>query len=219
MTHTSNTAVPVKCDGLIFDMDGTLWDAVDSYARIWDAAFERCGVRRAPVSRTELISLMGQHLDKIMDTLCQGLDIPDNLLQVVDTLEAEMMPQLGGRLYPHVPEVLRALHGRVPLYMVSNCGADGLDNFLTFTGLRPLFRDWLTHGGTGLPKERNISTLIERYNLKHPVYVGDTETDSRAAHAAGAAMVWCRYGFGRVDDAEAVIDSFQELPQVIDIKQ
>ena len=31
-------------DALIFDMDGTLWDAVDTYAEIWNMAFEREGI-------------------------------------------------------------------------------------------------------------------------------------------------------------------------------
>ena len=32
-----------RTDGLIFDMDGTLWDAVDTYARIWNEVFLQAG--------------------------------------------------------------------------------------------------------------------------------------------------------------------------------
>ena len=31
-------------DSLIFDMDGTLWDAVDSYVAVWDATFAEFGM-------------------------------------------------------------------------------------------------------------------------------------------------------------------------------
>ena len=31
-----------KYDSLLFDMDGTLWDAVDSYCAIWNAAIDVC---------------------------------------------------------------------------------------------------------------------------------------------------------------------------------
>ena len=28
----------------IFDMDGTLWDAVDTYAQIWNVTYQRMGL-------------------------------------------------------------------------------------------------------------------------------------------------------------------------------
>ena len=34
----------VSTDALIFDMDGTLWDAVDSYCEIWNRTFRDFGV-------------------------------------------------------------------------------------------------------------------------------------------------------------------------------
>ena len=40
----TNCKAPLSCDGLIFDMDGTLWDAVDSYVKIWNATIAECGI-------------------------------------------------------------------------------------------------------------------------------------------------------------------------------
>ena len=48
----------MKFDSLIFDMDGTLWDAVDSYVAVWNATFEAMGYR-VSVSRDELLLYMG----------------------------------------------------------------------------------------------------------------------------------------------------------------
>ena len=31
-------------DSLIFDMDGTLWDAMKSYAEVWNVAFKEYGL-------------------------------------------------------------------------------------------------------------------------------------------------------------------------------
>lgn len=32
-----------KTDSILFDMDGTLWDAIDTYADIWNEAFREIG--------------------------------------------------------------------------------------------------------------------------------------------------------------------------------
>ena len=109
---------------------------------------------------------------------------------------------------------LERLHGRIPLFMVSNCGAEGLENFLTFTGLRHFFIAWLSNGATGLPKDANIRALVERYNMDSPYYVGDTATDEKAARSAGTGMIWCRYGFGHAENPDYVIDSFARLTSV-----
>lgn len=207
----------LPCDGLIFDMDGTLWDAVDSYAEVWNRTLADCGVHRQPIRRDELIAMMGMHLEDIMAALLPGSDADSAFLDRVYYNEHLLMPVLGGRLYDGVRETLEKLHRRLPLFMVSNCGDSGLENFLNYTGLKPLFKAWLTHGGTGLPKADNIRALIDKYDLKHPVYVGDTVTDARAAHAVGAAMIWCTYGFGSLSphDYERAIDRFSQLPDLV----
>ena len=121
----TNCKAPLSCDGLIFDMDGTLWDAVDSYVKIWNATIAECGIHRAPVTRDELIAQMGKPLDVILPTLIPGAEgHKPGLLEILMRNEAEMMPRLGGKLYPDVRGTLERLHGRIPLFMVSNCGAD-----------------------------------------------------------------------------------------------
>lgn len=208
---TDNKA-PLTCDGLLFDMDGTLWDAVDSYVQIWNATIGECGIRRAPVTRAELIEQMGKPLDVILPALISGPEGRNpELLDILMHNEAVMMPRLGGKLYPGVRETLEQLYGRIPLFMVSNCGADGLENFLDFTGLRKFFISWLSNGGTGLSKGANIKTLVERYNMESAYYVGDTVTDEKAARSAGTGMIWCRYGFGKAENPDYVIDSFPQL--------
>ena len=53
-----------KYDSIIFDMDGTLWDAVDSYCKIWDKTFEQMGYSQT-VSREELLKCMGMPINEI----------------------------------------------------------------------------------------------------------------------------------------------------------
>lgn len=202
-------------DSIIFDMDGTLWDAVDSYAVIWNTTLDQLGIPHENVTRHELIRLMGSYLNDILDQLIPGLKDPKELLERVMVNEAEMMPELGGTLYPDVKETIKELASHYRLFMVSNCGVRGLENFVAYNGLEPYFTDLLSHGSTGKSKAENIRTLIERYGLKRAVYVGDTQSDADSAHKAGVPIVWTAYGFGHVADPDATIHTFAELPRAI----
>lgn len=208
----------IKCDSLIFDMDGTLWDAVDSYVTIWNETTRQCGVDMPDVTREQLIGLMGHQLDDIMAAINPQLAGNRHYLEVLDRNERLMMPRLGGRLYTGVTATMAALSRRIPLYMVSNCGSEGLDNFLSFTALRPYVSGILSHGMNGLSKAENIRLTVSAHNLKRPVYVGDTQSDVNSAHEAGIPCVLADYGFGSdVKDADAHITAFERLPHVIDI--
>lgn len=198
-------------DALIFDMDGTLWDAVDSYSKVWNETFRELGIPVEPVTRQRLMGTMGLPLEKILAIIAPGLKDKELFLKVLDRNEDRMMPQLGGRLFPGVRSTLETLSKQMPLFMVSNCGAHGLDNFLDYTGLRPLFRDTLTHGQNGLSKGENISLICRRHHLSDAAYVGDTKSDAIACRQAGIPIIWAAYGFGTVTDPDAVINKFQDL--------
>ncbi len=211
----------MRFDSIIFDMDGTLWDAVDSYAAIWNKTLKDCRVERRPVTRSELIALMGKPLKVIASILVPGLG-GEELEAFFTRLEAndlEMMPRLGGRLYPGVADTLRELAGcGLPLFLVSNCGPEGLPMFMDYTGLRPFFRDWLSYGSTGCDKDVNIRALVERYNLQKPLYVGDTVGDLRSTRRAGASFAWASYRFGldfNPAEADIVLKSFSDLPAAV----
>lgn len=197
-------------------MDGTLWDAVDSYCEVWNRTAAELGVDGVNVTRADLQPLMGLPIEVIYDRLVGDRADRRVFNEVLGRNEALMMPRLGGRLYPGVRETFEALTGAgARLFMVSNCGAEGVPNFLTFTGLKPYVTDWLSIGLNGKDKTENIRTLAERYNLKAPVYIGDTEGDCRSTHAAGIPFVWAAYGFGRnVAAPDYTIHRINELLQL-----
>ncbi len=197
-------------DSIIFDMDGTLWDAVDSYCKVWDVTFASFGLDTR-ISRSDLMKCMGQPIDVIFRNIVTVKVDPEAFLKRLDDNERILMPEYGGVLYPDVKRLIPELAAHYRLFMVSNCGAEGLHNFLRYTGLTPYFTDTLTHGQTSLPKEGNIRRLIVQYDLKSPVYVGDTEGDCRSAHAVPIPMLHVTYGFGSAPDADWHVGSFSEL--------
>ena len=200
-----------KFDSIIFDMDGTLWDAVDSYCRIWDVTFEQMGIAADKVERQVLLECMGLPIDEIFRRIVNIEVDAEEYLRLLDKNEKEMMLVLGGILYPGVAEGIPQLAQRYRLFMVSNCGAEGLTNFLTYTGLTPYFEGTLTYGETLCPKADNIKSVVNKYALKSPIYVGDTQGDADASSFAGIPFVFCEYGFGEVEKADYRIKKFSEL--------
>lgn len=204
-----------KFDSIIFDMDGTLWDAVDSYCLIWDKTLDECGFAMPPVQRSQLVGMMGLTIEKIIAVIAPEASGDKNFLRRLDENERSMMPQLGGRLYDGVADIIPQLAGRLPLFMVSNCSAYGLQNFMKFTGLAPYFTDSLTHGETLQSKDCNIIKLSQRNGLLQPLYVGDTLSDFRSCEKAGVDFAWAAYGFGDVPQAKFRLNRFADILDII----
>ena len=202
-------------DSLIFDMDGTLWDAVDSYVEVWDTTSRELGIDRN-VTRHDLLRYMGKTIDVIYASLMDGVDTDKTAyLERLDYNESLLMPRLGGRLYPGVTEGIRELASCYRLFMVSNCGQDGLRNMLKFCGLTDCFEGTLTHGETGRGKDYNIAEIVRAFDLRSPLYIGDTQGDCDAAHAAGVDMCHVTWGFGSCRDAELSFDSFPVMTEAL----
>lgn len=204
-----------KFDSIIFDMDGTLWDAVDSYCQIWDKTIAECGIKRQPVTRIDLISLMGKTLDAILDKLMPENANDSHFLQHLDQNERLMMPILGGHLYSGVKSLIPLLAEHYKLFMVSNCSSHGLPIFLEYTGLKPYFIDMLSHGDNNCDKTENIRLIIDKHALKSPLYVGDTIGDEQSSRKAGIAFAWASYGFGDVKKPDFTLNEFSDLQAIL----
>ena len=77
--------------------------------------------------------------------------------------------------------------------------------------LKQYITDIECYGNTNLSKAENISLVILRNHLDRSFYLGDTAMDSQAAKDAGIPFVHAAYGFGKVEDPEAVIHDFAQL--------
>lgn len=196
-------------DALIFDMDGTLWDAVDTYAEIWNMAFEREGIEQH-ITRNDLLALIGTPIDDIIRHFVPA-DQVEHLLQVIAGLVVTELPRLGGRLYEGVQEGIATLAQHYQLFMLSNCDELELPIFVRYAGIEPYITDTLAYGNTHLRKADNMRLLAEKYHLQHPVYVGDTDSDCSEAHRAGVPFVWMSYGFGTTDRAQLQFDNFSDM--------
>lgn len=196
-------------DALIFDMDGTLWDAIDTYATIWNMAFERHGIEQR-ITREALLSHIGTPIDDIMRRFANEEDV-EPLLATIATLVPTALPQLGGKLYEGVQEGMARLARHYKLFMLSNCDELELPIFVRYAGIESHITDTIAYGNTRLRKAENMALLAERYHLQRPVYVGDTDGDCQEAHRSGVPFAWVSYGFGTTRDYDMRFDSFTQL--------
>lgn len=196
-------------DAIIFDMDGTMWDAVDTYATIWNKAFEIEGYDRR-ITRNDLLALIGTPIDDIMRHFVPE-ECVEHLLKTIGTLVRSELPVLGGKLYDGVQEGVARLAQHYRLFMLSNCDDLELPIFVRFAGIEDYITDTIAYGNTGLCKAENMQLLVEKYNLRHPIYVGDTDGDCSEAHRAGIPFAWMSYGFGKTDQYDLRFDTFAQL--------
>jgi phosphoglycolate phosphatase len=207
-------------DSIIFDLDGTLWDPIESVLEAWNKAITKNSKGAEGLTRRNLEGTMGLQMKEIGEKLFPGLREEDRE-QLLKELSRHEIPHLrnhGGSLYEHVDAVLEELSKKYKLFIVSNCQDGYIEAFYDYHGLDKYFTDFENPGRTGLSKGENIRLIIERNNLRKPVYVGDTEGDQKAAKEAGIPFVYASYGFGKTDSYEYLIESFDELLNIFQTK-
>ncbi|MCB0413674.1 MAG: hypothetical protein KDD50_05040 [Bdellovibrionales bacterium] len=76
--------------------------------------------------------------------------------------------------------------------------------------LKNYFKEWESHGRTGLSKSKNIELVIKRNQIKKPIYIGDTPGDLKAANEVSIDFLYASYGF-QTFDFNPYIASFYEV--------
>lgn len=203
--------------GIIFDMDGTLWDSAEGVAKSWTRIVNREYDKKRVISIEDIHGVMGMTMDKIAEVLFPELaEAPRlELLGKCCDDENEYLREHGGVLYPALEETLTELQKQYHLYIVSNCQSGYIEAFLEHYGFGHYFEDIECFGNNGLQKGENIRRLAERNGLTKAVYVGDIQGDYDATMDAGLEFVHAAYGFGTIAQETAKISCFRELPEVV----
>lgn len=177
--------------GIIFDMDGTLWDSAEGVAKAWSKVVSERYTDQRVITKEEIQSVMGLTMDKLAQALFPELDEEKrmNLLQICGEDENEYLRHHGGILYDDLEDTLKALKEKYPLYIVSNCQSGYIEAFLEYYDFGSYFEDIECYGNNGLKKGDNIRKVVERNGLTEAVYVGDIQGDYDASREAGVKFI------------------------------
>lgn len=203
-------------DSLFFDLDGTLWDGVEAYAQGFNDFFAERGLARR-LAKSDITTLMGLEECAFLAATLPEWPVEERAALYQQVVEHQYRRILtdGGELYPGVREGLIELARRFPLFIVSNCPAHTIERFLDWSQLRAYITDTMAHGSNHQPKHANLRTLIARHALHRPVYIGDTESDSKQAALAGVPFVFVEYGFGHMQNCALRAATFAQLVETL----
>ena len=198
-------------DAVMFDIDGTLWDASSASAEGWTQALGQLGLQ-GDVSAEQIAAVAGSPYETCVDTLLPGLRAKHpQLLEVLSSCERASVERSGGEFYEGALEAVARLARGFDVFLVSNCQDWYLDLFLHFSGLGPLLSGVDCYGRSGLPKSEMLARMQRSHSCVAPVYVGDAAGDEAAAQLAGIAHVHAAWGFGRPAGRPLAVGSFAEL--------
>jgi phosphoglycolate phosphatase len=201
-------------DSIIFDLDGTLWDASESTALAWAKVSKDFKLNKL-INKNTIRSVSGLPFNKCVETIF-GIETANNrdLKDILDIAEKNEILSQGGELYPDVLEGVSRLSKEYKLFIVSNCQVWYLEAFLTHSKLSAYFEETICFGHTNRSKTENIQELIKKHQLENPLYIGDTHWDQEAAHLAGCRFLFAKYGFGSVNLTCPSVNSFSEVPHL-----
>ena len=211
---------------LLFDLDGTLVDSVPDLTKSLNRVLAEHGYK--PLTPAEVAPMVGDGVPALVErgfaarggSLAEAADALPRYIRLYEAGATELT-----RPYPGVPETLAGLRRRgYRTAVCTNKLQQASATVLEGLGLAALFD--AVAGGDRYPVKKpdkgHLLGLVAELGgtADRAVMIGDSENDAAAAHAAAMPLVIMRYGYARTDpaalDADAVLDSFFDLPAALD---
>ncbi|HIS56377.1 MAG: HAD family hydrolase [Lachnospiraceae bacterium] len=206
-----------KLDGIMFDLDGTLWDSSKEVALSWNETIKRYEEVKRTLTQKDIRGIMGLQVPGIAQKLFPDLE-EEKRVEIVTACcleECGHLRKTGGDLFAGMRETIETLAEQYPLFIVSNCLEGYIEAFLEFHRMGRFFSDFLAAGTTGLEKADNIKRIRQKHHLEKVIYLGDTAGDQEACEKSGTPFVFASYGFGHVRPGGWQIGKISDLPDLI----
>ena len=200
---------------ILFDLDGTLWDAIVPITDSWNETMKR---KMVPFSfdTVKIKSYMGLTPEETVPLAFPGIPFEEGLALFKRCVQDEnrFLAKKPGLLYPGEEEVLALLSKKYFLGIVSNSDRGYVENYLASCRMSPYFSYHVCAGDTGLPKWGNILYAKKENALDSLFYIGDTLKDKLESEKANVPFVHAAYGFGVIPSCPHAIHALRELPEM-----
>lgn len=211
-------------DALLFDLDGTIVDSRVPYSRCMNYALGAIGQpERAP---EDLYQFLGP---PIHETLVEHLGVPEALVERCIELYRERYAAVGldeTEVFEGMPELLRSLHGQLPLAVATSKVVTLVTPLLEQLGLLELF-DKVAAPAPETINESKAATIASVLTAlgrpTSPVMVGDRFYDVDGAREHGIPTIGVLWGVGseqelREAGAAALVATPAEIPRLLDLQ-
>ncbi len=191
---------PSRIRALCFDVDGTLSDTDDLYSQKAAKFLPNFLFKDRDHAARRLVMWMEAPGNALLG-LADKLHLDDEMVAVVNWLSRHQKHSSKEfLLVPGVDEMLKQLHGRYPMAVVSARDENGTMKFLEQFGLVKYF-DVVVTGLSAKhtkPYPDPILLAAQKMNVapENCLMIGDTTVDIRAGKSAGAQTVGVLCGFG-----------------------
>ena len=208
-------------DTIIFDVDGTLFNgqslSLPIFKNCLSKLIKEFNYDLPFPSDKEILSQFGKQTYEIYPDLLVNAtpDMIKTFGECVEKTEIARLKKGQGELFNNVPTVLNNLKNRgYKLAICTNARKDYFRAMVERFQLNEYFQVMLA-AGLFVNKDKNwmVQEIIKKLNSKNFAVVGDRHHDIDAAKANNGFSVGCAYGFGfeEVEEADFVINDFQEL--------
>lgn len=197
---------------IFFDLDGTLWDALNQITISWNLTMEKFHYPYR-FSLEDVKSIMGLTPEETCQllfkdkSLKEGLDIFHLLVKE----EINYLSKHPGIIYENEDQVLSVLNAKYDLYVISNSDKGYIENYLSTCNKEKYFKGHICASDLGLPKWKNILYVKKKEKIDEVIYVGDTLKDKIESERAHVKFIHAAYGFGKIDDDQVKINNLREL--------
>lgn len=206
----------MKIEAILFDLDGTLWEVVDSTYEATKEITNKYNLQE--VSKETISKCMGMTKEECAKTYYPDLELKTAKKYLKEGLEInnKRLELYGGNVYDGLETTLKELKKKYKLAIVSNCMDGYIEAFLSSSKLSRYFDDFLAAGKLGIEKKDAIKEIIKQNNIKNAIYVGDTIKDKEAAEGANIEFIHAKYGFDKELKHKYQIDDIRDLPNCIE---
>ncbi|MCK4718658.1 MAG: HAD family hydrolase [Thermoplasmata archaeon] len=212
-------------EGVVFDVDGTLYDTRKvSIAAVLHAEEEmgqRHGIILPMPSEKRIVGMFGERPEDIFRALLPEEYWPfgNEFLELVGQEEIRRIRKDEGALFPGVLETLGELKKRgYVLGIYSNGHTDYFRTILEVHGLSSLAHFAACIGEHPYLQKPGLLALVkDRLGVRRIAVVGDRYHDVEAAHELGDVSIGARYGFGgnEMEKADRTISTIGELLTIL----